>query len=288
MARPPSSGGDGARRGFLRSETGIRLLSALVLVALALGSAWIGGYAVALFWLLAAVGAAREWADVTKLERRDAMWAVTVMGLIALASAVALEAPEAALLGIVLVVVALALAARRGRDRLWGLIGFSVVAILAVTPVLVREAPELGLTGLLWMFAVVWGTDIAAYFTGRALGGPKLAPSISPGKTWSGFFGGLAVGTLAGVLVVAGGVAVGWERPLGWVAIVVLSAVASVIGQIGDLAESKLKRHFQVKDTSRIIPGHGGVLDRIDAFVAVCAFVALAMGLAGLLGGASG
>lgn len=288
MARAPSSGDDGARRGFLRSETGVRLLSALVLVALALGTAWAGGYAVALFWLLAGVGAAREWADVTKLDRREPMWAASCMGLVALAGAVVMAAPEAALLCIALVVVALALTARRARDRQWGLAGFAVVALLAVVPVLVRESPTLGLTGLLWMFAVVWGTDIAAYFTGRALGGPKLAPSISPGKTWSGFLGGLAAGTLAGALVVAAGAALGWERPLGWVAIVVLSALASVVGQVGDLAESKLKRHFQVKDTGRIIPGHGGVLDRIDAFVAVCAFVALAMALAELFGAPAG
>ncbi|MGJ3261683.1 MAG: phosphatidate cytidylyltransferase [Salinarimonas sp.] len=279
---PPAPRGD--ERGFLRSETGIRLLSALVLVALALGSAWAGGWATGLFWLLAASAAAHEWMDVTKPERREPLWAATFMGLIAVAVSVMIEAPQAALMWLVVFPAAILLFGRRGRDRGWGLVGFAVVVILATAPVLVRESPVLGLTGLLWIFAVVWGTDIAAYFTGRALGGPKLAPRISPGKTWSGFFGGLVAGTLAGTFVAMVGTLAGWERPLPWAALVALAAVASVVGQIGDLAESALKRHFKVKDSSRLIPGHGGVLDRIDAFVAVCAFVLLGLGLSTVAG----
>lgn len=287
MPAPAPQGPD--RRGFLRSETGVRLLSALVLVALALGAAWAGGPFLALFWLIAAGAAAVEWTDVCKLERRGAMRVGLLASLLA-GSLLAVVAPPAWLVVAVgaLAIAAVAAAGRSGRDRLWGLAGLAVVLVLAVVPVLVRESPALGLVGLLWIFAVVWGTDIAAYFTGRAIGGPKLAPSISPGKTWSGFAGGLVVGTLAGALVVAAGEALGWSRPLSWGAIVVLSAVASVIGQIGDLAESKLKRHFQVKDSSHLIPGHGGVLDRIDAFVAVCGFVALGMILSGLSGAGAG
>jgi phosphatidate cytidylyltransferase len=286
---PPSPPQERERRGFLRSETGVRLLSALVLVALALGAAWLGGPALALFWLIAAGAAAVEWADVCKLERRGPMRVALLASLLA-GSLLAVVAPPAWLVLLVaaLAIAAVAAAGRRGRDRKWGLAGLAVVLVLAVVPVLVRESSVLGLVGLLWIFAVVWGTDIAAYFTGRALGGPKLAPGISPGKTWSGFAGGLVVGTLAGALVVAAGEALGWERPLSWAAIVVLSAVASVIGQIGDLAESKLKRHFHVKDSSHLIPGHGGVLDRIDAFVAVCALVAVGLLLSGLPGAGAG
>ncbi|MGP9820974.1 phosphatidate cytidylyltransferase [Salinarimonas sp. NSM] len=286
----PASGPRGEEGGFLRSETGIRLLSALVLVAMALGSAWIGGPILAAFWLLAAGAAVIEWRQVGKLERPVPMRVALLFGVLALSILAVVEPPWT----IVLVVAMLAAAAvagagRTGRDRRWGLVGLVVTGTLATAPVIVREHPALGLTGLLWIFAVVWGTDVAAYFVGRALGGPKLAPRISPGKTWSGFFGGLAVGTLAGALVVVAGEALGWERPLGWPAIVALSAVASVIGQVGDLAESKLKRHFNVKDSSRLIPGHGGVLDRIDAFVAVCAFVLLSLGIATLaVGSATG
>lgn len=281
--RAPQERGAG---GFLRSETGVRLLSALVLVALALAAAWLGGPVLALFWLLAAAGAIIEWVDVCKLERPGAVRTVLLAGLLA-ASIAAILAPPAWIvaLGAAVVLGGLFAAGRRGRDRVWGFAGLVVGVVLAVVPVLVRADPGLGLTALLWIFAVVWGTDVAAYFTGRALGGPKLAPSISPGKTWSGFCGGLVFGTLAGTLVALLGAALGWTPPAPWGVLVALAAAASVVGQIGDLAESKLKRVFAVKDSSRLIPGHGGVLDRIDAFVAVCGFVAVLLGVAALSGG---
>lgn len=285
---PPNATGHGDRR-FLRSETGIRLLSSLVLVTLALGSAFFGGVAVALFWLLAAAGAAIEWADVCKLERPLAMRVALLSGALAVSSLALLTPPALVTLGVgALSVCLVLLAARRGLDRVWGLAGLLVVGLLAGVPVLVRETPALGLTGLLWMFAVVWGTDIAAYFTGRALGGPKLAPRISPGKTWSGFFGGLAFGSVAGTLVALAGAAAGWTPPSSWIALVAMSALASVVGQAGDLAESALKRRFAVKDSSRLIPGHGGVLDRIDAFVAVCALMAVVVSLLPLAGSSGG
>ena len=132
-----------------------------------------------------------------------------------------------------------------------------------------RGHPDLGIVAVLWMFAVVWTTDIAAYFTGRRLGGPKLWPSVSPKKTWSGFGGGLLAGTLAGIAVPAAAQRWGWTPPLGLWAIAILSALASVLSQLGDLGESALKRRFGVKDSGRLIPGHGGVMDRLDGFWAV-------------------
>ncbi|GGK26451.1 phosphatidate cytidylyltransferase [Salinarimonas ramus] len=281
----PAPGPQQGGRGFLRSETGIRLLSSLVLVALALASAWAGGPFLAAFWLLAAGAAAIEWRQVGKLERPLPMRFALFAGILAASILSVVDPPSAVVLVVAALAILAVLAAGRGRrDRVWGLVGLGVTTILATAPVLVREHPALGLTGLLWIFAVVWGTDVAAYFTGRALGGPKLAPRISPGKTWSGFFGGLAVGTLLGTLVAAIGEGLGWERPLSWFALVLLAALASVVGQIGDLAESALKRHFKVKDSSKLIPGHGGVLDRIDAFTAVCAFVLAGLALAALAG----
>jgi phosphatidate cytidylyltransferase len=123
----------------------------------------------------------------------------------------------------------------------------------------------------MWLFAVVWGTDTLAFFGGRLIGGPKLWRRISPGKTWSGAI----VGALAGA---AAGAVVAWLATPGEThiaPILALSLAASIIGQLGDLGESALKRHFVVKDSSQLIPGHGGVLDRLDAFVAVAVFAAL-------------
>jgi phosphatidate cytidylyltransferase len=127
------------------------------------------------------------------------------------------------------------------------------------------------------MFGVVWSTDIAAYFTGRLIGGPKLFLRISPKKTWSGFWGGTIAGTLAGLAVAEVGRASGINLPFDRFAVAMLSAAASILGQIGDLAESGLKRHFDVKDSSHLIPGHGGVMDRLDAFWAVCVVVMLGL-----------
>jgi phosphatidate cytidylyltransferase len=141
----------------------------------------------------------------------------------------------------------------------------------------VRDHPALGIVGVLWLFAVVWTTDIVAYFTGRRFGGPKLWPQVSPKKTWSGFAGGLVAGTLAGLAVPVVARRWGWNPPLGLPALAMLSALASVVGQLGDLGESALKRHFGVKDSGRLIPGHGGVMDRLDAFWAVALLVGAIM-----------
>lgn len=279
MGSPPREGG------FLRSETGVRLLSALVLIAAALGAAVAGGIANAMFWLVVAGAALYEWASVTRLARADAMRAVLIGTLVAVSAAL-LAAPAAPLLPLGLGLagfVAILLVARSSRDRLWASIGLAAALVLALVPAFVREHPALGLPGLLWIFAVVWFTDIAAYFTGRAFRGPKLWPAVSPGKTWSGAIGGLLGGTLTATLVAGLAAGLGWVPPIGWAGLVAIAILASIVGQGGDLAESALKRRFDVKDSSRIIPGHGGVLDRIDAFFAVCCLGAVAL-LAGAFG----
>jgi len=120
---------------------------------------------------------------------------------------------------------------------------------------------------------VVWGTDIVAYFTGRAIGGPKLAPAISPNKTWSGAIGGLVGAVAAGAAIV---------MPSNVKTFLIIAAIAvalSIVSQAGDLFESRMKRLFNVKDSSALIPGHGGVMDRLDGFVAA-ALLALAIGAA--------
>ena len=123
--------------------------------------------------------------------------------------------------------------------------------------------PQFGFVAIIFLFAVVWATDIAAYFVGRAIGGPKLAPRVSPNKTWSGAIGGLR-GRRAGS---GAGRAVQRRRRLRWSAVVVAIAL-SIAAQAGDLFESAFKRRFGAKDASGLIPGHGGLMDRLDGFVA--------------------
>lgn len=140
-------------------------------------------------------------------------------------------------------------------------------AIPAVCLVVARETGDAGT--VFWLLAVVWATDIGAYAAGRLIGGPKLAPSISPNKTWSGALGGLAAATLAGVFVA---VSFGAEASL---LNVTLAVVLSCISQLGDLVESWFKRRYNVKDSGTLVPGHGGVMDRVDGLWAAAPVVAL-------------
>jgi phosphatidate cytidylyltransferase len=134
--------------------------------------------------------------------------------------------------------------------------------------VLVRADPQSGFIALLFVLLVVWITDIGGYFAGRGIGGPKLWVRVSPKKTWAGAIGGFA-GSLA---VAAGFAASGFGR---MVPLLLLGAVLSMVSQLGDLFESAVKRHFGVKDSSNVIPGHGGLLDRLDGFVAAIVMAAV-------------
>lgn len=126
-----------------------------------------------------------------------------------------------------------------------------------------------GIATVVWILLVVWGSDSGGYIVGKSIGGPKLAPRISPNKTWSGFFGGL-------IFAMAAGLAVGvWIGEGSYLSLVLVSAGLSVVSQMGDLVESSVKRHFGVKDFSSLIPGHGGVFDRFDGLL----FVLMAAGL---------
>jgi len=133
-----------------------------------------------------------------------------------------------------------------------------------------RHQPVLGRETLIWIMACVWATDIGAYFVGSLAGGAKLAPSISPSKTWSGLMGGMAWAAVASAVA-------GWVFGNGeTVMLAVIGAVLAVVAQAGDLLESAAKRRAGVKDSGRLIPGHGGVLDRIDGLIAVLVAVAVA------------
>jgi phosphatidate cytidylyltransferase len=280
MASDGSSPGATPPR-WVATELGTRVISAVVLGVVALGTASYGGWPFALFWLAAGVAVAVEWITVTGVKPRPVLFGLLGGGLAVLTALLLLQAEWTASLGAAGLILALTLIlGRSGRDRAWAAAGFVYAAVIALIPPLVRADPALGLVGLLWMFALVWTTDVAAYFTGRRLGGPKLWPRVSPKKTWSGFIGGVVAGTLAGLVVVSVAGAFGWTAPAGLVEVGIATALASAASQLGDLGESALKRKFSVKDSSHLIPGHGGVMDRVDGFWAVAALVGL--GLAGV------
>jgi phosphatidate cytidylyltransferase len=134
-----------------------------------------------------------------------------------------------------------------------------------------RESPDVGALAIAFLFAVVWGTDIFAYFGGRLIGGPKLWPRVSAGKTWSGTITGVVSGALFGVAAVYFG---GGPQLASW-RVFLVGLAAAAFSQVGDLFESSVKRRFGVKDSSRLIPGHGGMMDRLDGFIFASVFAAM-------------
>jgi phosphatidate cytidylyltransferase len=159
------------------------------------------------------------------------------------------------------------------KQRVWVAAGIPYAGAVGIAPIVLRSDGDLGFIAMVFLFAIVWATDIFAYFIGRAVGGPKLAPRFSPKKTWSGAIGGVvaAVGVAIMIAKLAG--------LTGLLPILVIAALLSMAAQVGDLFESLLKRRFGAKDSSHLIPGHGGLMDRLDGFVAA-AVLAVLIGLA--------
>jgi phosphatidate cytidylyltransferase len=168
------------------------------------------------------------------------------------------------------------LASRKARERpVWYVLGILYAALPCLSIVWLREHPDRGREILFWMLFVVWTTDTGAYAAGRLIGGPKLAPRVSPKKTWAGLAGGVlsagAVGGLAGLFLLDAST----------ITLAGLAAGLAIWSQMGDLFESGVKRYFGVKDSSNLIPGHGGLMDRVDGILAVGPAVALLVWLRG-------
>ena len=252
-----------------QGELRLRIASALVLAAVVLIATVWGGWPFRIVWVLVAGLVAYEWLSMASRDHAiAAAIGVVLAGLLlgfspASQPALAGVAAAAALTGAVLTPFVKSQIALQ-------LCGVAYALAFALIAPALRSLPDLGLPIIIWSFAVVWLTDIVAYFTGRRLGGPKLMPSVSPGKTWSGAVGGTIAGTICGYAVWA--LTPAAAQAVGPGLIVAGSLAASVFGQIGDLFESALKRRFGAKDSSRLIPGHGGFLDRLDGYWAVLVF----------------
>ncbi|MBW9061853.1 phosphatidate cytidylyltransferase [Rhizobium herbae] len=253
----------------MQKELQLRIVSGLVLAVVTLGATWAGGTVFQLLSVAIALLVYHEWSTITRLAERD--FRGNAFGWLSQAAIAALILFDNAQLTL-LVLAACALAGAIWvflRGGSWWLPGGIVYAgLTGISLSAIRGDSDIGLVAMIFIFAVVWGTDILAYFIGRAIGGPKLAPRISPGKTWSGAIGGAVSGVIAGVVVFLS------HFSMDDVRIPLLALALSVASQIGDLFESYIKRRFGVKDSSRLIPGHGGVMDRVDGLVFAC-FAAL-------------
>lgn len=253
----------------------VRVAAALVLAPLAIAAAYAGGWLWAGLVTLAAIGLYVEWLTVVGARAPGAV----VAGVVALAIAGPLLAKgrmDALLLVLVVGLAGVMLVSPA--QRLWNAAGFAYAAAAEVASVLVRIDRADGFVALMLVLLVVWVTDIGGYVAGRGIGGPKLWPKVSPGKTWAGAIGGF----VASLMVAAGFAAFGLGKTA---PVLVLGAVLSIASQLGDLFESAVKRRFGVKDSSHIIPGHGGLLDRLDGFIAAIVMAAI---LGFLRGGADG
>lgn len=273
--RAPLAGRD-ARRNWADLRT--RVLSALVLGPLALLCIWRGGAPWDALVMLAAAGMGWEWAALCGAPPARVPGGLVPGFAGAAALSAALWGGRDGMLALAAGVVVTLFAASFGaavRRRATLAAGIPYVGLGAVALVVLRADPGTGLGNVLFVILVVWASDIGAYAVGRMVGGPKLAPSISPGKTRSGAVGGLLAAMLVGVLVgaVAGRAAGAW-----WLHAGLAAALLGIAAQAGDLLESWAKRRFGVKDSGRLIPGHGGLLDRLDGVLAA-APVAAALSL---------
>lgn len=242
----------------------LRVVSGVVMAAIALIALYMGGPVFTVFAGLVAALVWYEWLEMTAPSRDDRVLLITLL-LLALATVLLLLSGGMMLIYLlVLVWVVGAVALTMSGIASVSIAGFAYCLGALTSLAHLRGAGDFvpGAAAIVFVFAIVWATDIAAYFVGRAVGGPKLAPSISPGKTISG-----AVGGIAGAVVAALLVRQVFEPAMGLWAMLALTLLVSIGSQAGDLFESRLKRRAGVKDSSQLIPGHGGIMDRVDGLV---------------------
>lgn len=256
-----------AKSGDLR----LRLISAAVLAPVVVAAAWVGAPFLSVLVVAVAALMGWEWGRLIAGGRFDRLGQLLVvvealgvgaaaLGWFALALTLLCAG---ALAGILLAM---------GRERLsapWAGFGVLWIGLPSMALLWIAADPGTGRATVLWLLALVWATDTAAYVVGRGLGGPRIAPSWSPRKTWSGAIGGLAAAGVIG-LVTAQALGIPALSPVVWVSLLV-----SIASQLGDLGKSLAKRRFGVKDASGLIPGHGGFLDRLDGMLAALAAVAV-------------
>lgn len=255
------------------SELRTRVLSGLVMAAAAIGSNLLGGAAYALVWAFAAAYVAFEWQRMAHGAGGRSIEIAAVAAALAAAAGAADVLPSWLALAAAASLTFAAAAAGPAALRAMTATGVVYASAFGVAAILCRATGREGAVVVFWLFAAVWGTDVCAYFAGRALGGPKLWPSVSPRKTWSGAIGGLCGGVLlSAALLGLAGIALRWQH-------IALAAAFSVLTQAGDLYESAMKRRFGVKDSGRSIPGHGGFMDRLDGYI-FAVVVAAAVGAA--------
>lgn len=255
-----------ARRTGLGGDLRARVGAAVALMVGALATAWAGGYWFSAFWLIAALVVHWEWQNLISGPNQGSRVLCGSAGLVVAAPLAINEAVFWAIAALLAGAAGAALASGTKPPRLMPGAGVLYAGAMLVSVCLLRASEPDGLYAILWLFAVVWATDVMAFFGGRLVGGPKLWPRLSPAKTWSGFCIGILCAAAAGLVAAPGASSI--------FALFCFGLAIGAVTQSGDLFESALKRRFGVKDSSRLIPGHGGLMDRLDGFTAAAIFAA--------------
>jgi phosphatidate cytidylyltransferase len=249
-----------------------RLVSSVILVPPVLAAIWIGAPYFNILLLIAGLAAVFEWCRIAAGGHSERLGYAALCLFTAVLVLYSFE--QIPLAWTILGIGALGLIGfgwlGAGSGNPWPAIGLLYIGAASIALAVLRGDQAEGRSVILWLFLVVWATDIGAYMFGRWIGGARLAPSISPGKTWAGLIGGAASAAVVAAILLA---ATPVER--GIMAIVALSALVAVVSQAGDLFESWYKRRFGVKDSGQLIPGHGGILDRIDGMLLAAPLVAI-------------
>ena len=261
-----------------KAELRLRVISALVLGPPVLAAVWLGGAAFDLLVMLIAVLGVREWVRLAEPGRQAVPFTLSLLAVIAVVATDlfrgAGDAVLVALAATPLLFVAALVTRMKHRLLLAAAVPYIALSCVALDWIRTENGAD-GLALFLFLLLAIWATDIGAYAAGRTIGGPKLAPRISPKKTWAGLIGGMLSAALVGLAVALFADA---ARP--GVAFII-AALLAVAGQAGDLFESHMKRRVDVKDSGRLIPGHGGILDRIDGLIFAAPLFALIHALAG-------
>jgi len=253
-------------------EIAKRVASAVVLAIVALGAVIASPWTFAVLVIVAGSIVAWEWGKLVRGAGSDRIALVGAATVAAIAILVTLGRIDAALIVMAIALIAVGAFSLGSQNWAWSVLGLGYAALPALALVWLRNDATLGLAAMLYLLAVAWTTDTASYAAGRLIGGPKLAPAISPKKTWAG----LIVGTIAPAIV-GYATSILLKDTSGFRLALVSVAIAAIC-QLGDLSESAVKRKFGTKDMSQLIPGHGGLLDRIDGLL----FASLAAALIAL------
>jgi phosphatidate cytidylyltransferase len=261
--QPPSGGG------AKWQDLGVRALSAAVLIPVVLLDIWIGGLWFELFAAFLGILMAHEWTVIAH-GRSTSQFALHALAALC-AAFLPREIGPMMTLSVILLITAVAYVGVAFGPRAkstWCFVGVPYVALPVLALVVLRHDPQWGLHAIIWIMLMVWTADSLAYFAGRIIGGPKLAPKISPKKTWAGMGGAMAGAAIAS------GLYAWWFAPSVW-PLVVLAALLAIVEQAGDIFESAFKRFHGVKDSGHLIPGHGGIIDRVDGLIAVTVVAAM-------------